>query len=377
LVVYDPEKCITTDTIYQQIRVSDIKAELAFREVKLDPCDRYIYRFDNLSTASGRTFSTTTQFIWDFGDGTPKQTTGVDPVTLLPLPVTHTYPGPGSYKVTLQIKDTTYCNNTATVDKTIRVASLVKANFETPPSGCAPYNAVFKNTSEAGATFHWDFGDGNTSGLQNPTHTYAVPGTYIVTLTATDPGTCNIEDKKQFTIIVFGKPTAAFTHSIPQINVPISFTNNSSNDAVRFKWEFGDGDSLVTTSRNIIQHEYNKTGSYTACLTAYNSNGCPDRTCLTFSVEVQTALDVPNAFTPLSGDVNSKVFVKGYGIAKMKFIIWARWGEKVFETDDRKVGWDGTYKGKLLPMDVYAYTLEVEFFDGTRTRRKGDITLIR
>jgi gliding motility-associated-like protein len=75
--------------------------------------------------------------------------------------------------------------------------------------------------------------------------------------------------------------------------------------------------------------------------------------------------------------VNSKVFARGFGIAKMKFTIWARWGEKVFETNDKHIGWDGRFNGKLLPMDVYAYTIEAEFSDGTKTTKKGDITLIR
>ena len=61
----------------------------------------------------------------------------------------------------------------------------------------------------------------------------------------------------------------------------------------------------------------------------------------------------------------------------MKFTVWARWGEKVFETTSKNTGWDGRFKGALLPMDVYAYTLEVEFFDGTKTTKTGDITLIR
>jgi len=61
----------------------------------------------------------------------------------------------------------------------------------------------------------------------------------------------------------------------------------------------------------------------------------------------------------------------------MKFSIYARWGAKVFETQDKRAGWDGRYKGQLLPMDVYAYTLEVQFSDGTKATKKGDITLIR
>jgi gliding motility-associated-like protein len=88
-------------------------------------------------------------------------------------------------------------------------------------------------------------------------------------------------------------------------------------------------------------------------------------------------VDVPNAFTPATGGVNSVVMVRGFGIAKMKFIIWNRWGQRVFETNNRLQGWDGKVKGVLQPMDVYAYTLDVEFFDGVKTTRKGDITLIR
>ena len=61
----------------------------------------------------------------------------------------------------------------------------------------------------------------------------------------------------------------------------------------------------------------------------------------------------------------------------MRWTIYNRWGQKVFESQDRRNGWDGTYKGQLQPMDVYAYTLDVEFSDGTKTRKTGDITLIR
>jgi hypothetical protein len=54
-----------------------------------------------------------------------------------------------------------------------------------------------------------------------------------------------------------------------------------------------------------------------------------------------------------------------------------RWGQKVFETNDVNIGWDGKFKGVVQPMDVYAYTLSVEFFDGKKATKKGDITLIR
>jgi gliding motility-associated-like protein len=83
-------------------------------------------------------------------------------------------------------------------------------------------------------------------------------------------------------------------------------------------------------------------------------------------------------FVDTNGDgVNDRVFVRGFGIAKMTFRIYNRWGQLVFQTADQARGWDGKFKGALQPMDAYAYLLEVEFSDGTRTSKKGDITLIR
>ena len=88
-------------------------------------------------------------------------------------------------------------------------------------------------------------------------------------------------------------------------------------------------------------------------------------------------LDVPNAFTPLGPAQASKIFVRGYAIGRMKFSIYNRLGQKVFESSNVEIGWDGKFKGVMQPMDVYGYVLEVEFTDGTKTTRKGDITLIR
>jgi gliding motility-associated-like protein len=151
----------------------------------------------------------------------------------------------------------------------------------------------------------------------------------------------------------------------------------SSADAVQFKWLFGDGDTLRTTTRDIVQHEYNATRTYTACLVATNPAGCSDTACKDVRTLIEPAVDVPTAFTPLRNDRNSIVYVRGFGIARMQFTVWSRWGEKVFETNDKHIGWNGRFKGQLLPMDVYAYTLSVEFSDGTKATKSGDITLIR
>ena len=370
LVAVDSTTCNIRDTAYVHIRVGDIQATINFNPVKLNPCDSFKYRFDNVSTAPVP--FNNSSFVWDFGDGSPRITAGT-------ASVFHNYAAPGTYKVSLVLTDTSYCNAPDSVTIQVRVAALVKAQFTTPPTGCAPYTAEFTNTSLAGQSFQWNFGDGGTSTDINPTHLYSAAGTYTITLIANDPGTCNLIDSTKQTITVANNPTANFSFSpaTPIENTPTSFTNQSSPDAVNFVWNFGDGDTLQTTSRLDVKHQFNVTGTYNVCLIAINSAGCPDTTCQPVSAIVTDAVDVPNAFTPLSSDINNKVSVKGFGITKMQFIIWNRWGQKVFETNDVNIGWDGKFKGVVQPMDVYAYTLSVEFSDGKKATKKGDITLIR
>lgn len=373
LIAIDPNTCNVRDTSYINIRVGDLRATLNFNPVKLPPCTAFDYRFDNLSVAPPARPFGPQSFIWDFGDGSPTVIAGS-------APVFHSYAGPGTYNVRLLLQDTSYCNAPDDTLIVLSVASNVRASFTTPATGCLQYNAVFDNTSDAGQTWLWDFGDGTTSTAFEPVHTYTMAGTYNVTLTANNPNTCNLTDvTAPFTITVFDSPTPDFNFSpVPALeNTPATFTNLSSPDAVRFRWDFGDGDTLLTTSRAPVEHQYNATGTFTVCLTAYNAIGCDSTICKDVSAIIVPLVDVPNAFTPQSGDLNSIVFVRGFGIAKMQFIIWNRWGQKVFETNSVSQGWDGKLKGVVQPMDVYVYTLSIEFSDGTKATKKGDITLIR
>lgn len=373
LVAIDSTTCNIRDTSYLNIKAGNLKANLGFNAMKLEPCETFDYRFDNTSSAPAALPFNQTSFEWDFGDNTSRVIAGLNPVQ-------HRYAAAGTYNVRLVLRDAGYCNSPDDTVQQLRVSAQVKARIETPATGCAPYTAVFNNVSEGGQQFSWNFGDNTPlSSDINPSHLYALPGRYTVTLTAIDPNTCNKQDVTQITIEVFGKPKAGFSTAPqpPTVNTPITFTNTASPDAVRFKYFFGDGDSLFTITRAPIQHEYNTTGTFDACQVAINQIGCADTVCSPVQTRIEPAIDVPNAFTPRSGDVNSVVYARGFGIAKMKFTIWNRWGQKVFESGSKNSGWDGKFKGVLQPMDVYAYTLDVQFTDGTKATKKGDITLIR
>ena len=75
--------------------------------------------------------------------------------------------------------------------------------------------------------------------------------------------------------------------------------------------------------------------------------------------------------------MNDKIYVRGYGIAKMEWQIYNRWGTLVFVSSSPSNGWDGKYNGQLQPQDVYHYTLTIEFSDKSKVTDSGDITLLR
>lgn len=369
LIAEDSSTCNVRDTSFVNIRVGDNIANLDFVFAKLPPCQSLTMQYTNTSTSSFGSFGPKT-FIWDYGDGSPRDTAGFNP------PRVHSYAAPGTYQVKLIIYDTSFCNSPDSIVREVRLNPLVKAQFNTPAAGCVPYTAVFDNTSLAGTDFIWDFGDGSTSTQSSPIHVYTVPGVYRARLIANDTSTCNRTDTSAyFTITVSPKPQANFTWAPnpPIENTPVQFTNLSTG-AVRYLWNFGDGTSSTDPNPS---HQYEATNTYNAQLIAYNNFDCTDTFNLDVNVIIVSLLDVPNAFTPGQLGRNAEIRVEGFGLKNMIWRIYNRQGLLVFQSTSKKFGWDGTFKGKLQPMDVYAYTLDVEFTDGKKLKKTGDITLLR
>ncbi|MDQ6889959.1 MAG: PKD domain-containing protein, partial [Bacteroidota bacterium] len=368
LISIDSTTCNISDTAYTTIKVGNNKALLDFIANKLPPCTNLSYSFSNTSLPAFGGFNPNT-FTWDFGDNTPPVTQGQNP------PVIHTYSGAGTYLVKLSINDTTFCNSPADTIKTVRLSPQVKALFSTPAAGCVPYTADFVNNSLGGLSFFWDFGDGSSSTQDHPSHLYSLPGTYLITLHAFDSSSCNKMDSTSFSITVSSVPTAAFTFNPipPQENKFTNFVNQSTG-ATNYLWNFGDGDTSAEVSPS---HIFPATATFKVCLRAANEEGCFDDTCMDVQALIKPLVDVPSAFTPGKFGINSRIKVEGFGIAQMHWSIYNRWGQKVYETDNRKSAWDGTFNGKLQPVDVYVYTLDVTFSDGKHFRKTGDITLLR
>ena len=91
----------------------------------------------------------------------------------------------------------------------------------------------------------------------------------------------------------------------------------------------------------------------------------------------RTYVYVPNAFSPNGDTENDVLYVRSAIATEILFRIFDRWGEMVFETKDQNIGWDGTFRGKLLKPDTYDYYLEATCVQGEQKIIKGNVTLIR
>lgn len=367
LVAVNPNACKTHDTAYVTITVSSDTIHADFDFVLVDTCTDPHIVINNTSTPLNGQPLSSASYQWFFGDGS--STTGANPAP-------HFYTGPGAYTIMLVMNAPGACNAPDTIMKTLVFSQdFVDAGFNAPDTICVGLETVFSNSSQNGSSYAWSFGDGESDNSSSPAHIYDSAGTYTVRLIAANPLTCNKADTQVRIITVSKAPTADFTATPLQgeLNVPTTFHNLSAG-AVYYSWSFGDGQQ--SNEENPV-HQYARTGSYTACLTAYNMQGCWDKICRTIYSEVQPLADLPSAFSPNGDGSNDILYVRGYSIATMDLKIFNRWGEMVFESQRQDLGWDGRYKGKPQEMDAYAYTLRIVFLDGSKLHKQGNVTLLR
>lgn len=200
---------------------------------------------------------------WDMGDGS--STIGlVDPI--------HSYADTGLYTVELVVTSANGCSDTT--ETVLHVTPVPSSSF-TYVAACEGNPTVFTNTStiDAGTlTYEWDFGDGGTSVDVSPSYSYAVDGTYTVTLTATSADGC--VDVSTQSITVNDSPTALFSANTVCEGTATDFTNLSTGGgSPSYAWDFGDSN---TSSDVNPSHTYATFGTYTVSLTVTNTNGCED-----------------------------------------------------------------------------------------------------
>ena len=319
-------------------------------------------------------------YSWTFND--PNAAPGTNTSNL--TDPSHNYTDSGNYTTRL-ILFNGGCYDTFERVIRIKPAYPVVDFTSTPNNGCAPLLVQFTNLTQYASTYLWQFGDGDTSSAFEPSHVYDYPGSYDVALIAYGPGGV-VKEEKFMHVVVPEKPFAYFDIGPSTVYLPSGTlgSENGSSRAISYVWNIFKEPGKVFIASDTgynIQYTPVDTGGFSVMLVAMNQYGCTD-TFFRFSsffVNPTGMIHIPNAFAP-DGDGRNDIFrpiMLNNKTENYKFLVYNRWGEKVFETTDPNAGWDGTYQGKPCQTEVYAYLVRVEFVNGEEKTEKGVIHLLR
>lgn len=298
------------------------------------------------------------------------------------------FKGSGPFNVTPSVT-TTYsvtvadqCGNTVTKSVTITVNPVPVVNLQDQSgASCKSVSLNFKDTNSAnnGDTYYWTFGDNESSSLSNPSHEYIQGGRYIVTVTVTAPSGCKSEAQANMNITIYPTPVAQFTvnpYRESVLNPSFAFTDNSLN-TTQWLWDFGDGN---TAKMQNPTHTYAPVvADYKVELVTTNNYGCIDSTSDSVHVVPDFRIYIPNAFSPNSDGLNDYFTAKGIGIVTFNMMIFDRWGNLLYTTDDINRGWNGTVGGdtKIAQEDTYVYKIQVTDIFKEQHSYIGAVTLIK
>ncbi|NVO08917.1 MAG: PKD domain-containing protein [Bacteroidales bacterium] len=324
-------------------------------------------------------------YSWNFGDGYTSS---------LKEAGDHTYTTWGSkangfiYKSKLRVENAHCWDTTSNILRLLPAEPIPYFTADIYNS-CSPLETHLINASQYGANYLWDFGDGTTSTVDEPIHTFTIPGYYNVKLRVTGDGGDSYYYK---TFRVYQNPVADFAVYPNRVMLPDASVHiyNLSKYADRYEWDLGDG-TLITDKDPV--HTFNAIGEFRVSLKAYapdSLGGCQDYTSKFPAVWVEGfgKIRFPNAFTPNKNgsngglyddiDYKNEVFHPvHYGVVEYKLMIFNRWGEQLFVSKDIKIGWDGYFNGRVCDQGVYIWRAIGKYTNGKTFDIKGNVTLLK
>jgi len=267
LVVTSQSGC--TDTVVKPVSVNGLpQAAFSVNTV----CAGVVTQFSNNSVAGAG--DPIVSWNWNFPGGTPAIATTQSPSV--------TYP-PGNYTASLTVTSQGGC--TASLTQPVTVNPLPLANLS-GNNVCFNNLTTFTDLSVGNNTisnWNWNFGDGNTSPLQSPTHTYGSSGNYTATLTITNNFGC--KDTNTITVVVNPLPTVSFSSTTVCLGNSTCFSDLSTislGNVTGWSWNFNDPNSGLNNISNIKNpcHVFTGLGPFMVLLTATSDSGCQSNTML-------------------------------------------------------------------------------------------------
>jgi gliding motility-associated-like protein len=291
LTVTNTTGCSNSVTYTRYIRVVDgIQPNFTWNQTSTSCSAPYSLNFINQTAGPGNL-----TYNWSLGSGAaPASSTVASPSNV-------SYPTNGTYNVTLAVQSSLGCGDTLTQAVPLTTGGAV---INAPAAGCLNTPIAFSDGSTpAPISSSWDFGDGTGSNLAAPMKSYAVAGTYNVTLTSTS-ATCTSTTTKQITIGANIVPVFVANTPTTGCQAPLTVTfQDNTPGATQRSWDFGDGTTTSTTNL-AVSHTYTTTGAFDVKLTVTNAAGCTGTTTMPQFVNIVTPTV---AILPTYGCVGSPI----------------------------------------------------------------------
>ncbi|MDQ3108871.1 MAG: PKD domain-containing protein [Bacteroidota bacterium] len=283
---------------------------------------------------------------------------------------------PSTTTYTLTVTDANGCTATDLVTITVTtcatpVAALSVSDNTICESSCIDFTDMSTGTPTG---WQWSFPGATpaTSTAQNPTNIcYNTPGTYSVTLISTN---------------AFGSDTVTMTNAVtvgaqPSVNastfVTIAIGNSTQLTATGGAGSYSWSPPTGLNNSNAQNPVASPTVTTTYTVTYTDNFGCTATDTVTVEVIEAYSIFVPGSFSPNSDGTNDVLFVRGAGIKELTFVVYDRFGEKVFESTSVNDGWDGSFRGKDMNTGIYVWYVTAVFYNATTETLKGDVSLVR
>jgi gliding motility-associated-like protein len=254
---------------YVPIKVNGAKADFT---VSGNPCFEYPAVLQDISIAGAG--ASIVGWNWDFGDATAiTKTVGGTEL--------HVYPAPGQYTVLLKVTDANGCSDTIShyVNPSGPKAAFTYSPAQITPNSPVAFTNATNTFNSINTQYQWIFGDGNSSTDFAPSHNYGATGNYTVKLISTNPATQCKDTSSQLISVKRINTQFSFIKSYVSTStcppVIVHFTNTSSN-AQRVAWDFGDGS--IADNQNITSHTYYTPGTYKITMYGFGYNDTRDTT---------------------------------------------------------------------------------------------------
>lgn len=273
--------------------------------------------------------------------------------------------GDGEHTIFYEYVDEFGCYNNT--EKIVEVFVLPSIGFNPEPlESCPPLTVNFSAETSPVENCIWDFGDGNTSTTCGATtHTYLESGCYDVSITVVSAQGCSNSDTAENIVCIFPVPEANFAFSpnpISEFFTDVQFHNLTINGDFYF-WTITGGMPSSSTEENPSTTFPPETpGQYEVELIAVSNNGCSDTTKALLEVIPDVLIYVPNTFTPDGNSYNNiwKPSIIGIADEEYELLVFNRWGELIWKSNDLNESWNGTYKGVRVKEGTYVWTLKAK-----------------